>query len=159
MQVNRLPGLPASGASQGASQRWLVLLNASEPRERQRFSLAHELKHIVDHRFADLIYGAFPVAGRKRMVEQLCDYFAACLLMPRTWVKNAWCGGVQHTRQLAKFFDVSDMAMQVRLSSIGLTDPIPRCLEDWTAPTPGADDEVIYQGSAKPRFALVGQVL
>lgn len=56
LEVERLRGLPASGASQWASQRWLVLLNASEPRERQRFSLAHEFKHIIDHRFADLIY-------------------------------------------------------------------------------------------------------
>ncbi len=74
-------GLPASGASQWASQRWLVLLNASEPRERQRFSLAHEFKHIIDHRFADLIYAKFPDLDRARIIEQLCDYFAACLLM------------------------------------------------------------------------------
>ena len=27
------------------------------------------------------------------MVEQICDYFAGCLLMPRPWVKRLYCSG------------------------------------------------------------------
>jgi Zn-dependent peptidase ImmA (M78 family) len=153
VQVERMRGLPASGASQWASQRWLVLLNASEPRERQRFSLAHEFKHIIDHRFADLIYSKFPDADRKRMIEQLCDYFAACLLMPRPWVKRAFCSGTPDVASLARHFDVSQPAMQVRLNAIGLIDPAPRCIDDWAG---GAfiKKRKIYERSAEPRFVL-----
>jgi Zn-dependent peptidase ImmA (M78 family) len=157
VQVERMRGLPASGASQWASQRWLVLLNASEPRERQRFSLAHEFKHIIDHRFADLMYAKFPDADRARMIEQLCDYFAACLLMPRPWVKRAYCSGVQSIPEIARLFDVSQPAMQVRLNAIGLIDPTPRCIGDWASNALSLNKSrkrVIYERSAEPRFAL-----
>ncbi len=131
-----------------------MLLNGSEPRERQRFSLAHEFKHIIDHRFADLMYGKFPKADRQRMIEQLCDYFAACLLMPRPWVKTAYCSGIQKLPALARLFDVSEAAMQVRLSSIGLIDPTPRCISDWSGTISSVVNNVMYERSAKPRFAL-----
>src|ERR1017187_3935957 len=48
VQVERVSPFPVSGATHWASQRWLVVLNAAEPLVRQRFSLAHELKHILD---------------------------------------------------------------------------------------------------------------
>jgi Zn-dependent peptidase ImmA (M78 family) len=157
VQVERMRGLPASGASQWASQRWLVLLNASEPRERQRFSLAHEFKHIVDHRFADLIYAKFPALDRARMIEQLCDYFAACLLMPRPWVKRAYFSGVQSIPELARAFEVSQPAMQVRLNSIGLVDPTPRCIGDWASDALSLNKDrrnVIYERPAERRSAF-----
>ena len=77
------------------------MLDAAEPRVRQRFSLAHELKHIVDHRFADLIYSSLPADDRERLVEQICDYFAGCLLMPRPWLKSTYAQGLQQLPALA----------------------------------------------------------
>jgi IrrE N-terminal-like domain len=61
--------------------RWLILLNAAEPRGRQRLSLAHELKHILDHPFETILYARRD--GSSEQVEMVCDYFASCLLMPR----------------------------------------------------------------------------
>jgi hypothetical protein len=135
VEVARLTPFPTSGASHWAQGRWLVVVNGSEPATRQRFSLAHEFKHIIDHRFVKLIYSAFPDAERHAMVEQVCDFFSGCLLMPRPWVKRTWASGIQRTPDLAKTFGVSQAAISVRLSQIGLTDPQPRCLpvtKDWT---------------------------
>lgn len=135
IHVNRLTPFPTSGASHWAQGRWLVVVNGAEPLTRQRFSLAHELKHIIDHRFAHLIYGKFPEIEREQLIEQVCDFFAGCLLMPRPWVKRLYCSGIQHLPELAQMFGVSQAAMSVRLSQIGLTDPAPRCLpgsKDWT---------------------------
>lgn len=134
-QVVRLSPFPTSGATHWANGRWLVVLNGSEPTTRQRFSLAHELKHIVDHRFVDLIYSGLPKDERDTLIEQICDYFAGCLLMPRPWVKRLYCSGMQHLPELARTFGVSQAAMSVRLSQIGLTERSPRCLpnsKDWT---------------------------
>ena len=134
IQVSRVSPLPVSGASHWSNGQWLVALRASEPLTRQRFSLAHELKHIIDHRFADIIFGAIPATDRHLAVEQVCDYFAACLLMPRPWVKRAWCAGMQTLPTLAQHFGVSEAAMQVRLTQIGLIEPAPRCdntTTDW----------------------------
>ncbi|MEO6318843.1 MAG: ImmA/IrrE family metallo-endopeptidase, partial [Acidimicrobiales bacterium] len=59
--------------------------------------------------------------------ERLCDYFAACLLMPRSWVKQAYGSGVQDVVALAERFEVSPQAMQVRLLQLGLVDRYRRC--------------------------------
>jgi Zn-dependent peptidase ImmA (M78 family) len=133
--VARLSPFPTSGASHWSQGRWLVALNGSEPATRQRFSLAHEFKHIVDHRFVRLTYSRFPEAERRDLVEHICDYFAGCLLMPRPWVKHLYCSGLQYLPELAQAFGVSQAAMTVRLNQIGLVEAAPRCLpisKDWT---------------------------
>jgi len=126
--VRRVSPFPASGATQWSAGSWMVILNGSEPLARQRFSLCHELKHIIDHRYAGLIYSRLPSQGRPASIEQICDYFAACLLMPRTWVKNAWASGDQDIAGLAQRFGVSAAAMKVRLQQVGLLAPTARCL-------------------------------
>ena len=60
VQVQRFSPLPVSGATQWSNGRWMILLNGNESRTRQRFSLAHEFKHIVDHRFIDILYNGIP---------------------------------------------------------------------------------------------------
>lgn len=157
IQVKHMTPFPVSGATHWSSGTWLVVLNGSEPRVRQRFSLAHELKHVIDHRFAEIIYSSFPPADRARLVEQICDYFAGCLLMPRPWLKSLYGSGLQHVPSLAERFDVSQAAVQVRLSQIGLTDPIPRCgrpSTDWAVRAIRNAGGALYERSAQPIFAL-----
>jgi Zn-dependent peptidase ImmA (M78 family) len=135
IRVTRMSPFPTSGASHWVSGTWLVAINGSEPGGRQRFSLAHEFKHIIDHRFADLIYSGLPKSERDSVVESICDYFAGCLLMPRPWLKRIYCSETQSQRELAEMFGVSQAAIATRLSQIGLTPPTPRCLTaavDWT---------------------------
>lgn len=127
IDVRRFSPLPISGATEWANSQWLVVINAAEPITRQRFSLAHEFKHILDHRFIEHLYQGVPERDRAAWTEQVCDYFAGCLLMPRPWVKRAWTTGTQHLPDLADRFEVSQAAMKVRLSQLGLTEPQPRC--------------------------------
>ena len=42
IEVRRTSPWPSSGATQWIRGRWVIVLNASEPFVRQRFSLAHE---------------------------------------------------------------------------------------------------------------------
>jgi Zn-dependent peptidase ImmA (M78 family) len=121
--------MASSGASKWIKPRWVVLLNGLEPATRQRFSLAHELKHVIDHKGGNHRPSANTPLGRRR-VENLCDFFAGCLLMPRPWVKSIFCSGVQDEVELAKRFQVSPQAMHVRLSQLGLIDPYERCGTD-----------------------------
>jgi hypothetical protein len=129
LQVERMTPAPVSGAAQWTRGRWLILVNGAESEGRQRFSLAHEFKHVIDSPFAKLIYPPKDGVPSYERAEYICDYFAACLLMPRTWVKQHYCvEGIQELRRLAKRFDVSQTAMQIRLNQIGLTDATRRCL-------------------------------
>lgn len=156
LQVERMSPFPVSGATRWSSGQWLVILNGAEPRVRQRFSLAHEFKHILDHRFAELIYSSFDPLDRKALTEQLCDFFAGCVLMPRPWLKTAYAGGLQHLPSLSRHFDVSQAACQVRLSQIGMIDPTPRCgrpATDWATRALRSAGTDIYQRAADPLFA------
>jgi Zn-dependent peptidase ImmA (M78 family) len=128
--------MPTSGCSFWNTERanWIIQVNASEPATRQRFTLFHEYKHIVDHGQTDRLYGMEPEAAKR--AEQAADFFAGCVLMPRPLVKRAWCRGIQTARGLATAFDVSPVAAGVRLAQIGLTDQPARCtVAVDTAPT------------------------
>jgi Zn-dependent peptidase ImmA (M78 family) len=128
LDVQVMPALPGSGMSHWSDGMWHIRLNGSEPEVRRRFTLAHEFKHVLDAPYEDVIYRTLRSGeGREPMIEALCDHFAACLLMPKKWVKRYWGMGVQDPAQLALRFDVSSQAMAYRLNQLGLTDPTPRC--------------------------------
>jgi Zn-dependent peptidase ImmA (M78 family) len=127
IHVIRLSPLPVSGSTHWAQGQWVITLNGAEAQVRQRFSLAHEFKHILDNPFDAMLYPNLPGENTDERAEKVCDYFAACLLMPRAWVRRAWHHGLQHLPQLARRFRVSQMAMHVRLLQTGLIDPPARC--------------------------------
>lgn len=126
LRVELRSDLPVSGSAQWLRPRWLVLLNATEPLVRQRFSLMHEFKHVLDHDLADRLYGGRG-ADAERRAELAADYFAACLLMPKRLVKRLWGQGTQELSELAGAFGVSEVAMRYRLQQLNLTERFARC--------------------------------
>ena len=79
--------LPSSGMTFWNGSTWVIVLNATGAPTRQRFSLVHELKHIVDHTTQHRLYG--PDTPRNDPpAERAADYFAACVLMPKLYVKR-----------------------------------------------------------------------
>jgi len=119
-----------SAISQWApGERPIFVLNGVHSPDRQRFTLAHELKHVLDASHEDAIYGHLPEGpARQRHIEAVCDHFAASLLMPRAWVKRLWGQGIQDLPVLSSYFDVSQQAMLIRLQALGLSEPLPRCV-------------------------------
>ena len=127
VQVEYLPSAPLSGVTGWLKGRYLIALDAGEPHVRQRFSLAHEFKHVLDRPLIGVLYpGQFGMNASAR-AEQVCDYFAGCVLMPRMWLKRAWTTETQDVRLLAERFEVSSTAMRVRLQQVGLVDARQRC--------------------------------
>jgi predicted transcriptional regulator len=112
---------PTSGMAVRTPSHWRIVLKANEPRQRQRFSLAHEFKHVLDDPLIERLHTHLPAYARAERTERLCNFFAACLLMPRAWIKRDWCGGLQNVRALARRYYVSTEAMTTRLSELGLT--------------------------------------
>ncbi len=95
-----------------------ILINGATSPGRQRWSLAHEVKHILDHPFVTIIYPK----GSNELAEKSCDYFAACLLMPRRWLRRAWNEGPRDIPKLARLFGVTPAAVTARLLQTGLID-------------------------------------
>jgi Zn-dependent peptidase ImmA (M78 family) len=119
IQIERVKPARAQAAAKWSNGRWLILVNGALSRGRQRFSLAHELKHVLDHPFVTILYPR----QCPELVEEACDYFAGCLLMPGRWLRRAWAQGVRDDRILARRFGVTPQAVTVRLLQLGLIPP------------------------------------
>ena len=100
-----------SGATTFSKGRYLILVNKGDPQQRRRFTLAHEWKHLLDYApAADLIHaglGRGDPQRQARQIEEVANYFAACLLMPKALLRRAWTSGIQDLEALAGLFDVS----------------------------------------------------
>ncbi|CAN5214435.1 hypothetical protein BH18ACT5_BH18ACT5_09280 [soil metagenome] len=128
VRVEPVNGLGVSGATRRVGNLWIILVNQDEAEVRQRFTIAHEIKHILDDQATVHLHRRGLLAsGQNWLTERICDYFAANLLMPRLWMKRAWVSATQDPMELARLFDVSVDAVRIRLEQLGLSDPVQRC--------------------------------
>jgi Zn-dependent peptidase ImmA (M78 family) len=128
IRVVRRANWPGSGLALTVKDGWVVALRAEEAPVRQRFSLAHECKHILDDSHIEWLYPCRNGRWSEEWIEAVCNRFAANLLMPRAWVKADWASrGIQDIGRLARRYHVSWTAMDYRLDQLGLRMPRPRC--------------------------------
>jgi predicted transcriptional regulator len=146
LEVRTKAGLPVSGFSEWSRSRWVIALNEDDHPTRQRFTLAHELKHVLDNPFIEVLYPDRTGKPSAPRAEAICDYFAACLLMPRPAVKVLWGLGHQRVEDLAAHFGVSRAAMGLRLHQLGLSSTRARC-----RPFPSVRYE---RAGIRPSFAI-----
>lgn len=127
IRVVREDGLPVSGAAHWNGRYWVITVNSDEPIFRQRFSIMHEFKHVLDHTTKQFLYSDRPFQMADEQAERVADYFAACVLMPKRVVKRLWFQGNQNMVELAKMLFVSTRALRYRLDQLGLLEPTTRC--------------------------------
>lgn len=131
--------LPVSGTSHWNGHEWVIALARDDSLVRQRFTLLHEFKHIIDHGHAALLYRGGRSRTGEQQAEMAADYFAGCALVPKRLLKSAWGNGIQRIPDLAAHFGVSEQAIGVRLSQTGLDaiadhEPTARCARPITTP-------------------------
>ncbi len=102
----------------------LIGINKSHPIELQRFTLAHELHHLLyDFNSAPILCKS---DNENALIERNAEKFAAELLMPKNYVQRL----ISHPPNIhyitielvAKHFGVSYQAAAIRLQSFGLID-------------------------------------
>lgn len=104
---------------------YYIYYNPNEHRNRQRFTIAHELAHHVlghtkdgKHHF-DGAQNYF--SNVSSMPEKQANKFAIALLMPRQAIMYYITrGGVDTTLELAKIFNMSEDVMRLRLKEMGI---------------------------------------
>lgn len=108
--------------------------NSTEPEVRNRFTIAHELGHYILHKDQELFVDTdFKVMLRSNNIdsyqqrqEREANEFAACLLMPEDLLRREIALVDLNLReeeiieQLAAEFNVSTIAMSIRISRLGL---------------------------------------
>jgi Zn-dependent peptidase ImmA (M78 family) len=110
---------PPSGA--------VIVVSDIETGDRQRFTIAHELGHLV-LRHAETFYidlasagvtGEADPPGYNWRNERAANTFAASLLMPEDMVRQLWDDNAD-VSTLANTFRVSRSALTYRLADLGL---------------------------------------
>jgi Zn-dependent peptidase ImmA (M78 family) len=129
-QIQEITGGDASGfTTRTTDGRYLIAVNKNSSHTRRRFTLAHEVKHLLDYPYARILHaklGQGSAQLRERQIERICDHFAAHFLVPSTLLKQAWARGIQDVPALAALFVVSVEAMQIRLENECFLDADPR---------------------------------
>lgn len=109
-------------------ERFSIQVNASHPYRRKRFTIAHEIGHLVFHSHLigegiidNKAYRAEGMSkgskiGSKQETE--ANKFAANLLMPASAIIGLQNEGVTSSKEMADKLEVSEAAMDIRLSSV-----------------------------------------
>jgi hypothetical protein len=143
--LRTLPGLPdefrradLSGLLLPGERRiWVNGVEAARSPGRRRFTVAHELGHWHLHRHegthtrglfcrSDEVGGTESELRAARAIEAEANRFAAALLMPESLVRIEAERWKLNVHVLAKRFQVSLPAMQVRLVTLGVLPPYMR---------------------------------
>ncbi len=125
-----------SGAAMIDGSRKIISVNKAHSGRRKRFTMAHELGHILLHEDQSLSVDVKPITFLRDDVastgqewrEIEANFFAASILMPRSLVQSELrklqkkiIDEDDLIEALAKKFDVSPQAMGIRLGAIGVT--------------------------------------
>lgn len=127
---------------------YCILVNRLHPRERRRWTTAHEYGHFLFDRDRPGV-DYTKAMQRKSESERFADAFAAAFLMPEAGVQRRFYEEVERTGDfkvadlchMANYFSVSLPAMALRMESIGL---IPRGSWDQIAES-GIQTKVLKQ--------------
>lgn len=127
-----------SGALITNKQGGMIVVHAGHVQTRQRFTIAHEIAHhvlghhSVEDEHVHVDRGNYISLRSKRASlgvdpkEVEANWFAATLLMPAKMVQDSvrklptQALHDQHVERLASTFNVSEQAMTIRLSALGL---------------------------------------
>jgi Zn-dependent peptidase ImmA (M78 family) len=113
-----------------------IYVNSSDSRLRQRFTIAHEIAHFVLHRDlvdSEIVDRQLYRSHLGNKYESQANRFAAGLIMPSELVAEAFQKLSRDPAVLARKFQVSTVAMRIRLESLGL---LPKTLN-----TPSSDKD------------------
>lgn len=100
------------------SDKWIIRVNRQEARNRQRFTIAHEIAHFLLHRDeirGELTDDTFYRSGLSERREWEANKLAADILMPWDLVRSLTDNRKLTPKELAAELEVSEAAMSIRL--------------------------------------------
>jgi len=105
---------PINGGPSGYS----IGINASDPYNRKRFTVAHEVAHFLLHRnkiTKELKDDRMYRSGLSGQAEEQANRLAADILMPRNLIRELISSGITNPDDMASKLEVSPLAMRIRL--------------------------------------------
>jgi Zn-dependent peptidase ImmA (M78 family) len=102
--------------------RYLIIVNKLQNLGRKRFTIAHEIGHIIlNHNLPNSFLDSMIGCNKKYLLqyERQANVFAAELLMPKDIFKDMYFNrGIKDINKLTKTFSVSKQAIEIRIEEI-----------------------------------------
>lgn len=118
MEIRLVPLKAYHGAIWHVGNSWIMHINANEPPAMRRLTIFHEAFHMLAHCKGTPVFKRMNTE-KGAFNEALAENFAYHVLMPRNWVESKWAE-VKDPGSLAKYFDVPEDTMYLRLRSLHL---------------------------------------
>lgn len=125
--IEVVPELPVHGSVFWLVDHWVISVAAEDPPLKQRHTIFHEFKHVLDHPTYDGVYRRPDGGVDESWAEAIADHFSMCVLAPEAWVRDVWNDGTQDVEGLSCHFEVTENAMRLRLWRLGYTGCGPTC--------------------------------
>lgn len=111
-----------SGKLEKDGEHYIITVENRHPKNRQRFTIAHEIAHYFLHRnlkekFEDIVFFR---GVEKDSTEFQANLFASEILMPKNQFLEQIKIGKNKIEDLAKYFGVSTLAIRVRAKQLNL---------------------------------------
>lgn len=119
IEVRWVPLNAYHGAIWRQDSHWVVHLNSRDKPARQRFTLYHEIFHILAHGEATPVFKKRAGGKEGTFNELLADHFSACILLNKEWVEKIW-PEVRDIGRMAAIFEVPKPVMYLFLRGIDL---------------------------------------
>jgi Zn-dependent peptidase ImmA (M78 family) len=119
VEVRLVPLKSAHGAVWRLNDGWVIHLNNKDSSARRRFTLYHEVFHILAHCCATPIFKKAPSQKGGSFNELLADHFSAVMIMPEEIMREKWAE-TKDISKLAAIFDVPEPAMYCGLKYLKL---------------------------------------
>jgi hypothetical protein len=105
------------GAVWKIDNRWIVHIREQDPSNLQRFTLFHEIFHILAHSHASDVKFKKRNSHVGAYNEMQASHFASSILMPLPWVLEMW-PDIKDVNKMAEIFQVTPKAMYFKLKWI-----------------------------------------
>jgi hypothetical protein len=119
IEVRQVPLKAYHGAVWRLSDCWMIHLNSNDTPDKRRFTLYHEIFHILAHCKATPVFKKISCSREGSFNELLADHFSGNLLVPREWATKIW-PEVRDISQMAAIFEVPKSVMYLGLRGMGL---------------------------------------
>jgi hypothetical protein len=119
IEIRLVPLKSAHGAVWRLRDGWVIHLNSKDSSARRRFTLYHEIFHILAHCNATPVFKKASSQKQGSFNELLADHFSAVMIMPEEIVQKKW-PEVNDISKMAAVFDVPEPIMYCGLKHFRL---------------------------------------
>lgn len=108
------------------NEGYRITVNGRHGRNRQRFTIAHELAHYALHRSLigdGIVDDALYRSPKGNVIERQANSYAATILMPARLVRQHYQRGATEPEDMAKIFGVSSEMARIRMRELRYLPP------------------------------------